>query len=690
MAPNIGLGLGLHKAPYNPALFGGFLPTDLSNLSLWLDATDETTINTKLAADFTAANSESLSSSSTDFDVTTTDFSLGCWVYWDSGTYCDIFSRRDANVSFTFQKSSGNFRFQVSNDGAAGTTVDVAGFITGSWFFVACVHDSVNDLIKISVDGSDFTTAAHSGGAFLQTVDTVIGATATPGQYFDGQIDSPFFYNKALSLAEVQALYNSGNGTAYNNLTDLNGTLQPIGKKLVSASTQSLSSSNSVFKVGNEDFSICGWMKPTATSNDGFCSIYSTGQRSFNIYADGTYRFTMSHDGTTTSSLTSATVVVDTWAFIVAIYDSVNDEMRLIIDDGTVYTKANSLGAYSGSTEDFRVGVWNSIYADAAYDGIGFFKKVLSAAEITALYNSGNGVSYNDLTTSIKTNLVSWWDLNADEGSNETDSHGGYTLTQNNTPTQVVGKAADTTITTIESSLVSWWELNETSGTRNDAHGTNNLTDNNTVGYAIGKVQEPTENGEQVYSWADKSGNGYDFINETATQQPIYNSTGFGTNSLANIVFDGSDDFLQNVTIPLTTPMTLIIAQNRAADGNNVYFSEDGGTANWYFLIYTTNGTRIYQGGVSGEDSVNVPVGDYVTRWTLDGANSYVQQNDGTKTNVTVGTTADKAGAFLGKPGAWGAAFNGSMSEVILTSDSIADVDMTSVLNYLNSKYGIY
>jgi hypothetical protein len=41
-----------------------------------------------------------------------------------------------------------------------------------------------------------------------------------------------------------------------------------------------------------------------------------------------------------------------------------------------------------------------------------------------------------------------------------------------------------------------------------------------------------------VSSWADKSGNGYDVIQGTTTQQPIYNINGFGTASKPYISFN--------------------------------------------------------------------------------------------------------------------------------------------------------
>ena len=47
---------------------------------------------------------------------------------------------------------------------------------------------------------------------------------------------------------------------------------------------------------------------------------------------------------------------------------------------------------------------------------------------------------------------------------------------------------AETSTSQLKTNLISWWNLEEASGQRNDSHGTNHLTDNNTVTQATGRV----------------------------------------------------------------------------------------------------------------------------------------------------------------------------------------------------------
>ena len=71
--PGLGLGLGVQKL-LNKLLAG--LPK-LGNLQLWGKFNQEDTLNAKMAAEFVSANNEYLSSASTDFDKTDSDFSFG-------------------------------------------------------------------------------------------------------------------------------------------------------------------------------------------------------------------------------------------------------------------------------------------------------------------------------------------------------------------------------------------------------------------------------------------------------------------------------------------------------------------------------------------------------------------------------------------------------------------------------------
>jgi hypothetical protein len=64
---------------------------------------------------------------------------------------------------------------------------------------------------------------------------------------------------------------------------------------------------------------------------------------------------------------------------------------------------------------------------------VGFWKRALSASEVTQLWNSGAGRTYASLDSGLLTNLISWWALNGTSSAvSLTDSHGVVTGTPNN------------------------------------------------------------------------------------------------------------------------------------------------------------------------------------------------------------------------------------------------------------------
>jgi hypothetical protein len=59
--------------------------------------------------------------------------------------------------------------------------------------------------------------------------------------------------------------------------------------------------------------------------------------------------------------------------------------------------------------------------------GVGYWNRVLTASEVTQLWNNAAGRTYASLDSGLRTNLVSWWALN--QNSVTADSHGGNNLT---------------------------------------------------------------------------------------------------------------------------------------------------------------------------------------------------------------------------------------------------------------------
>ena len=125
--------------------------------------------------------------------------------------------------------------------------------------------------------------------------------------------------------------------------------------------------------------------------------------------------------------------------------NSTIDDVVLYID-GTLQSSsgATTTQAINTGTGDLYFGreASGSIGYDGDIDECRYWNRVLTADEITWLYNSGSGRSYSDIS-------------NSNPGT---------------------------------ANLVGDWSMDETSGTRVDSHGSNDLTDNNTVGSATGVI----------------------------------------------------------------------------------------------------------------------------------------------------------------------------------------------------------
>jgi len=516
--------------PFNPL-------TDIDGLQLYLNK--NTNVNTKVAADFVRASNESLSSVSADFEPTTS-FTIGGWFNIVTGVGSAQYLMAHYGGAL-----SGERKYRLIQGGAetigfyvydsSNTQYGVfSSALSSGWHFIVGVYDDANDLIKVSIDGGNFTTSASGTDLQTSTADFRIGSNSLPSDGFDGSADSPFFYDKALTLAEVKALYNSNLGVDYPSLTDLNGTQYAIG--------QSLNGTDQAFNIdsvltplastttGTIEFS-AKVPDATPTLSSYFISFGDTdavGVIGCYINAtDGKITIVCAELGTVYWRLeTDAQGLIDnTWATIKIVHNGT--QPTIYINDVAV--------AQTFTTDVDRTYYFNSCPSlDNGRIGNLTYN---SSAPLSWLYGSIQNVKiWSDDT---QTTQVAEWLMNDVEGANQTDSVGTYDATPIGTPISTLASVNNTTIETIESSLVDWWRLNETSGNRSGELG-HTLTDNNTVGYALGKVQEVTETGELVWNWIDQSSNAFVFKNDTVTKQPLLSAN--------SIDFDGTDDSLENGT----------------------------------------------------------------------------------------------------------------------------------------------
>ena len=174
---------------------------------------------------FTAANTERFElTSNADVSKSDEDFTFACWVKFDSlAAARAIISKylssglREYMLDYAVFNAN-RFTWGVSSTGSNYTTVVANNFgtaSTGTWYHVVVWHDSVSNLIGISVNDGTPNTTSTSAGVFAGVQVFKIGAWAVANAPMDGIIDEVGLWDRVLTSTERTDLYNSGNGLAY-------------------------------------------------------------------------------------------------------------------------------------------------------------------------------------------------------------------------------------------------------------------------------------------------------------------------------------------------------------------------------------------------------------------------------------------------------------------------------------------
>ena len=177
------------------------------------------------AAEFVATNSEYLSiSDNANLSTGDVDFTIAGWFYLASKTLGrDLVMKWGTSGNFeyalVYNDSSDRFEFYVSSTGsnAVGAVGDNLGSpSTATWYFIVAYHDSVGDVIGISINNGAANTTAYSLGVFNSSADFALGTRLpTISNYHDGRIDETGFWKRVLNSSERGVLFNNGNGMTY-------------------------------------------------------------------------------------------------------------------------------------------------------------------------------------------------------------------------------------------------------------------------------------------------------------------------------------------------------------------------------------------------------------------------------------------------------------------------------------------
>lgn len=162
---------------------------------------------------------------------------------------------------------------------------------------------------------------------------------------------------------------------------------------------------NSSLSVGNEDFTLTGWLYLVESGAAGYTIVskynYNASDREFYIdYNTSIHRFRF---GITASGSAFAEPVLANnqgpislsgWYFVAGWYDSVNDKLGIQVNNRTPNHQTYTSGCRDGTSE-FNIGALFDInYTNGYISNVGFWRRTLTSHERKLLYNNGNPPQY--------------------------------------------------------------------------------------------------------------------------------------------------------------------------------------------------------------------------------------------------------------------------------------------------------
>lgn len=172
--------------------------------------------------DFELSDSEGFAvADHADLDGGDTDFSIACWVMFESLSADQFVISKWQTVgnlreyALQYNNTTSRLRFVVTANGSTIANAEWGSALsTGVWYYIAGGHNAATNEIWLSVDSGTPVTTSHSGGVFSGTADFWLGARQPQTQPFDGLMSQAAFWRRDIR-ADLSALYNAGDGLAY-------------------------------------------------------------------------------------------------------------------------------------------------------------------------------------------------------------------------------------------------------------------------------------------------------------------------------------------------------------------------------------------------------------------------------------------------------------------------------------------
>ncbi len=191
-----------------------------------------------------------------------------------------------------------------------------------------------------------------------------------------------------------------------NNLADNLSVAQVTGKLgfgagFTAASSQFLSiADNASLSLGTDQaFTWAFWYNPTTNNTtqgiiQKWSNFSSNPTSEYGFYLFSSQLILTVGNGTISASASTAPPSNGSWHFIVGWYDRAGQTVNIQVDNGTIVSTS-----WTGGTQDSAAALWFGKtnfgdFLNGSLDAVGFWKRTLTTAERTFLWNSGAGREY--------------------------------------------------------------------------------------------------------------------------------------------------------------------------------------------------------------------------------------------------------------------------------------------------------
>lgn len=377
----------------------------------WSGTEDYTTgVQFTQAGLFDGGTSTDIEITASSFLTTFTSFSISVWINATEFNGNDVpFSCWGSNKGFGIYQDN-NWYFGRTGNWA---TVD-ANVTTDGWHLHTAVWDGSN--IYSYKDGILIDSTAAATVDFDSITNDILkigGDNRNTSRQFTGSIaDLRIYGDIALSLIDIEKIYNEGNGLT----TDLT-LFYPEGKQFDESAgyggydDEKISVDGAITGLFEaQRFTFSAWIKlrnPDFSGQTRRIIMSKTNRLELSVDTSFRVKFSVS-DGSFTNVLSTTTLVEDEWYHLLATFDG--SDMKLYINN--VLENSASKSAFANPSNDIWIGNWssNQTFFGQVQD-VRIYTRAISECEIAKLYNQGNatitkflGQNYEDdaLNVSVK------------------------------------------------------------------------------------------------------------------------------------------------------------------------------------------------------------------------------------------------------------------------------------------------